>query len=292
MNFCFTLVPTCVTGNFSSFDTDLLALWRFDNNANDDKGAHSGSLKGGASFQSIGYINGDLTLIASSGSYVKAPNFVDLGASSFTIELWIRIESFSGKNMTLVAQISMVLSVSNDGIVFTFGSQPYSGTQLIENKWYHIALAYNASLPLQQIYINGQLDSTSSVSISLLVGAIFYIGTLDGLSQYFNGEIDHLSITSRVKSECEILRDASLFGFYPFSSPPDTALDLGPYGNNGSLYWTGDGIPGVVGDGIFIDDSSHYFQVFFLHRNCIEKNISQTNITLSDTDNMSPLIFK
>lgn len=252
-----------MNGSFPSFDTDLLALWRFDNNTNDDKGSHSGSLKGGASFSSQGYLNEALYLLASSLSYVKAPNFINMNSVNFTIEMWIRIESFTGTNMTLLAQIALALYLTNDGIVLTTGMQPSSGTQLSANRWYHIALTYDCSLPLQQIYIDGKLDSTSTVSISFLVGAIFYIGTFDGTSKFFNGEIDHLSITTRIKSPCEILRDASLVAFYPFmASQLDATVDLGPYGIHASINWIGDFREGVVNEAIELSYITNYFQVF------------------------------
>jgi len=140
---------------------------------------------------SKGYINEDLSLSADSSSYVEA-SYINLTFPSFTIELWIRIESFSASNMILVSQNDLTLRVGYNGIVCIVETPLSIGTQLVVSQWYHIALVYNASL--------------------------FNIGALSGTSEFFNGEIDHLSITTRVKSACEILRDASLVTSYSLQS--------------------------------------------------------------------------
>jgi hypothetical protein len=95
--------------------------------------------------------------------------------------------------MILVSQNDLTLRVGYNCIVCIFEIPPSIGTQLVVSQWYHIALVCNASL--------------------------FNIGALSGTSEFFNGEIDHLSITTRVKSACEILRDASLVTSYSLQSP-------------------------------------------------------------------------
>ncbi len=111
-------------------------------------------------------------------------------ATSFTIELWIWIDYFSGYNMTLVSQNDLNLRISHNGIVFISETPPSVGTQLIQNKWYHIALVSELNLMQQQIYINGILDSTYALSFNFTTNNTFYIGTLIGNSEFFNGSRD------------------------------------------------------------------------------------------------------
>ena len=168
--------------------------------------------------------------------------------------------------MTLVAQGDITLCISQDGIVFISGTPPSNGTQLLVNKWYHIALVYDNDLLKQQIYVNGNLDSTSTISFDS-INEQFYIGAQHGEydpTDYFNGEIDHLSITTRMKSACEILRDASLVGSYTFSSTSNLGSDSGSYGVTAQLSGSESEDPttGVIGGALSFDGNSCFFQVF------------------------------
>jgi hypothetical protein len=229
---------------------------------------------GSANFSQMGYINGAIYFPAMSMSYVAAP-YVELIPSNFTIELWILIETFAFGNMALVSQNDLKLQVSNTGRIYLTPTPPSDGTQLVANVWYHIALVYDAVLQQPQIYINGKLDSTPTVSFSSTDNNTFYIGVINGMMDFFIGEIDHVAITSRVKSACEILRDITLLGSYSFTAGSQT-LDSGPYGATGVISPSVDSDTGVIGDALYFDGSAtSYFQVFISNKNPIEKNISQ-----------------
>jgi hypothetical protein len=92
--------------------------------------------------------------------------------------------------MTLVSQNDLNLRISHNGIVFIYETPPSVGTQLIQNEWYHIALVSKLNLMHHQIYVNGILDSKYALSFDFTANNTFYIETLNGNSEFFNGSRD------------------------------------------------------------------------------------------------------
>ncbi|UJR28963.1 hypothetical protein I4U23_010180 [Adineta vaga] len=248
---------TCVTGEFPSFDTDLIALWRFDHDATDAKGSYHGTMMNGALIDNNGYINAAIHLAVGSSSHIVVP-YISLSSTSFTIELWIR-PTTPDFSMILISQNDLTLRVGTNGIVSISEELRSSGTHLGMNRWYHIALIYNHNLGKQEIYINGKLDSTFDVTLVSTENSSFYIGSLYGTSEFFEGQIDHVSITTRIKSLCEISNDASLFSSFSFTNP-QVNLDSGPYENNGVITGSMYNTAGRVGDGFSISTNVTYFQ--------------------------------
>ena len=139
---------------------------------------------------------------------------------------------------------------------------PSSGLKLTEDKWHHVALVYNINAEQQDIYINGHLDSSTSQGLYSTANNPFFIGSVNGTGQYFIGELDHLSITGRAKTPCEILQDASWVASYSFTQGGSAAQDSGPNGFNGFISGTVDSDNnGAVGDALVFTGSSDYFQV-------------------------------
>ncbi|CAF0977161.1 unnamed protein product [Rotaria sordida] len=77
---------------------------------------------------------------------------------------------------------------------------------------------------------------------------------------YYSGYLDHLSVTMRVKTACEILQDATLVVYYPFEN---SIIDQGPnfimgtLSNSGTTY-----VSGYVGSyALQLSTTGAYFQV-------------------------------
>ncbi|CAF4029727.1 unnamed protein product, partial [Didymodactylos carnosus] len=77
--------------------------------------------------------------------------------------------------------------------------------------------------------ISGILSITSK---PINIGGASIGGIFDPADVYFNGYIDHLIITQRAKTACEILQDATLVVYYPFEN---SLLDSGPNLISGTL---------------------------------------------------------
>ena len=259
----------CLDYTIRSFNTSLLLLWRFEGNAVDDTGQVVGTLMGNPSFITTGYIRYALHLNSSTRGNVRA-SFLDFIFNSFTIELWIRIESLPETDyMVLISQNDLLLLLRSDGRLTINATSPGSGKQLNANTWYHLALAFDRSIEQQKIYINGLLDSTWTQGFYSNATNPFLVGTMNFMSNYFFGDVDHFSITKRLKSAYEILRDASLLGSYPFTGDFGNAqLDTGPCGFTGTLSASVHQVStGAVGDALSFNGSSDYFQVLLNYKN-------------------------
>jgi hypothetical protein len=113
-----------------------------------------------------------------------------------------------------------------------------SGSQtLTAFNWYHIAFVYNYQTQQQILYLNGVQDTIKSnaqpyqgTNGSIQIGSTQVFAT----TNYFNGFIDNLKVTTRAKSSTEILIDASLIAYYSFDLPYPSNNN-GPNGLNGTL---------------------------------------------------------
>lgn len=95
-------------------------------------------------------------------------------------------------------------------------------------QWYHVAYVYDRSLSLQKIFVNGNLIGVRSNSGSYLGNdstiALGGIPLLSG-SNMNSGYIDKITYISRIKSDKEMLNDATLVASYTFDN---SYLDAGP----------------------------------------------------------------
>ncbi|CAF1623546.1 unnamed protein product, partial [Didymodactylos carnosus] len=98
------------------------------------------------------------------------------------------------------------------------------------NTWYHAAFVYDYIARTRTIYLNGYQDGFGSAGVLATSGSSVTIGggPIGGSAAaqvYFGGYIDHLSYSTRAKSSCEILNDATLAGYFPFDG---SLNDSGP----------------------------------------------------------------
>lgn len=160
--------------------------------------------------------------------YIEVPHSSTLNFSTnITVEAWVRHVSGSGLNPRILSkgQITgyelflngtgaatekkLAFAARNSG--GDLGLDLISRSNLLENRWYHVAYTYNGNS--KKWYINGVLDTSSSVSASLVSSpSPLTIGTItnnhnDGL---YKGIIDEVRISS-------VARSASDF---PLQLPP------------------------------------------------------------------------
>ncbi|CAF1605961.1 unnamed protein product [Adineta ricciae] len=86
------------------------------------------------------------------------------------------------------------------------------------------------------------------LTLTFTTSTAFYIGSIDGTKEFFDGSIDYVSITTRVKSTREILRDGSLFAYFAFTDG-QVYVDSGPYGRNRTIMGSMCDAPGRIGGG-------------------------------------------
>ncbi|MBI5019586.1 LamG domain-containing protein [Candidatus Gottesmanbacteria bacterium] len=146
-------------------------------------------------------------------------NSLDITAN-ITLEAWIKtdvltgFQTIVGKRDVSAAEYNYALRTNGDELEFYFiGSAATqvattSVSNLLTNKWYHVALTYNSSTPI--FYVNGIAQSSSCTTGTCNMAmtadnnpvSIGRPGDLN--SQYFNGTIDEVRISTVVRSADEI----------------------------------------------------------------------------------------
>lgn len=159
-----------------------------------------------------------------SGRFSGSGDFLTLTAPlipasmDFTVELFIRIDSQSGR-YDIVSQGSgsntgrTFLYVNNGKFVLFVGGSPnvelISTTTLSIDQWYYVAVRRSSGV--FEIWIDGQLEGSASSATSVQQLSTFYIARLNsGTPNYFAGYLDELRITAG------IARDVSSVPSEPF----------------------------------------------------------------------------
>ncbi|CAF1657227.1 unnamed protein product, partial [Adineta ricciae] len=138
------------------------------------------------------------------------------------------------------------------------------------NTWIHAAFVYDRSTSIQMIYFNGVLDNTRTPSSTLkgtatgiTIGYIPVAASRSSDLNYFQGYMDQMTVSNRVKSSCEILEIATLVAYFTF----DNGLflnDSGPNSLNAAITQSTSSIStGRYSEAISFDGSySSYFQAY------------------------------
>ena len=233
----------------------LLASWPFEQTANDVSGNGYDGLTVNEPIYTAAYIGQGLTLQSNLSQHVNAA-YMNLVNSSFTVEVWIYLNSLSPTgDLDILGECAggqdkcLHYLVRSSRLYMGFLSDDLAGTtNLITSVWYHAAFVYDLSVNRKSIYLNGVLDGTSislnpyqGQSGNLTIGSTG-VGTA---TSYWNGVLDQLTISNRAKSACEILNDASLIIHLPFNNifddigPNTMSVTYNPQANSGLSWVTG-----------------------------------------------------
>ncbi|MFB6115740.1 MAG: LamG-like jellyroll fold domain-containing protein, partial [Candidatus Nanohalobium sp.] len=210
----------------------LTSYWRFDNP----------EVSGGYSLK----FDGEDDYINASSSSIR---FYDY---NFTISAWIKPESIDGEFHDNVSGVflgqdygsSVALGLDETGHIFlnmddTRTGTPVSSQELIENRWYHVAVTYTRPSNETVYYVNGQRGSGSPHYIydgnGIETSTEFWIGRSQRYSMYFEGGIDGVRVYNKSLSGEEIdklyqgvtpEKDNLVLG-YNFESGPECDLTGG-----------------------------------------------------------------
>ena len=227
-------------------------MWSFDGTTVDSYGVYNGQLINGATYSPVsnnqtyfGYGQALMLAATSNQSLLVSTPFLDLTNKSFTIESWIYLFATFTGDRGIFGQCQcptcsnqcfyLILRANRLYVGFTLND--ISGTStLTATTWYHIAFVYNYQTQQQILYVNGVQDSAKSSSQPYQgTNGTVQIGSTQAFltTNYFNGYIDNLRVTTRAKSATELLSDASLIAHYSFDLPNPTN-DNGLNGLNGT----------------------------------------------------------
>ena len=135
-------------------------------------------------------------------------------AGTFTISAWIKRVN---RNYTIVSKRDAAFSegydislLSNQRIEMSWingsGTQDIrSNTQIPENEWHQFAFTYDGS-SIANVYIDGVLDNTETLSAPIATSQSFLVAAADGLNptDFFEGTIDELRVWNIALSQDQI----------------------------------------------------------------------------------------
>lgn len=164
-----------------------------------------------------------------------------LSIISFTFSAWIfwtyNGSTNSSSDMTLISHCTRAISAWclhiilrraclhlgwwNDGLV--------GNTMLATYRWNHVAFVFDRVRRQQRVYLNGRLDGVRTSwwyyadnATNMSFGSLAQLGG----GSYFQGYMNNLQFISRVKTDDELLEEATLVGYYSFDNR--LLIDLGP----------------------------------------------------------------
>ncbi len=154
--------------------------------------------------------------------YVQIPDAQALGLTnnSFTIEAWVSIHDFQGKNddrpiLGTDDQSQRLRDKALQAIVRKarprmgfFENDTPSDTELKPNVWYHLSWRYDKAKQEQALFINGKLDKALTGRTSFSGTGKLAIGRWNG-DRYFKGFIGEVRIWNEARSEADIRADMS-----------------------------------------------------------------------------------
>jgi hypothetical protein len=140
-----------------------------------------------------------------------------------------------GEYMSQTADGVFFISLYNQAPYFGFfGDDTFGSPAISTGVWYHLACVYDSTIGQRYIYLNGLVIVQSSGNSLLVTSGAFTIGgaSIGGrtpsLNMYYSGYIDHLTISTRAKSACEVYLGATLACYFPFDSVAPL-IDSGPH---------------------------------------------------------------
>jgi len=201
---------------------NLMAYYPFDGNANDESGNNNNGTINGAvpTSDRFGNLNGAYYFDGKT-NYISVPSSATLNfQNAITINFWMKVSAFNGNEQYVLSQgsynnrlkISIIpnnllrwtiktTSTKNNGVI-----DLDSETKLTTGVWYNVTALYSGAD--YEIYINGNLDSFSSWSGSLLQTniALTFAQMLPTDNSYnFNGTLDDIRIYDYALSPQQIL---------------------------------------------------------------------------------------
>jgi hypothetical protein len=193
----------------------LVSYYPFSGNANDLSGNNNNGIVNGATLTTdrFGKIN-------SAYSFNGIDNYISASfqsINSIAISFWFKATAQSNDYATFVdcnkQFYSMLLgpayaSTSNSGKVFfraNTNDDIYSDLTHIDDKWYHVYIAYDNNVGQQQMYINSNLVNSNQISSIGYLQRI-YIGRQENYypTSFFKGSIDDIRIYNQVLNKQEI----------------------------------------------------------------------------------------
>lgn len=197
-----------------------------------------------------GQVNGDVSVVngrdiattalyfrnnstdTSTHSYVYSPlsglNLLDIRNRGYSYSAWIKPSSLSGLQSIAASgpyhSLSNWLYLSDDKIAFQYNSDEGSGANVIgrtairPGKWAHVAGVYDPYSHTIRVYLNGQLEASTSLVdsgpfSSMTYALDLYVASAAGSKHEFTGSIADFKVFTRPLSD-DYVKDSYAGQFY------------------------------------------------------------------------------
>jgi Concanavalin A-like lectin/glucanases superfamily len=179
------------------------------------------------------------------------------GLGTQTLSAWFELDSITGRHALLTLRKDFDSGVElgvSDGLVTAwrvFGDRTLAAaTKAVSTGvWHHAAYTYDGTTP--QVYVDGEsVGNNSANMLDKRTPTSSWVGTLDGATDLFEGNIDDVRVFRRVLTAEELAAEAA---GAPFDdTDPDLVLDLPCNEPNGAVLFDHSALAndGELGDGI------------------------------------------
>ena len=204
-----TNAPVLIRGTFDSMLAGTVAFWSLDETsgpiAHDDSGNGNDGVVSGTANWTTGKKGGALTFDGSTNyAYVEDDPVLDL-TSAGTIELWAKkdLNAYSQTYIYKGSAYRVYERLTTGELAFTWnGTTLITTNQLAAGAWNHIVCTCNGSV--RNIYINGELANTGTCASQGPTADPLYIGSWNGDSNFYDGQIDNVTLYNRALTPTEV----------------------------------------------------------------------------------------
>ena len=209
------IINPYIFGGYNPLWNGLLAYYTADNTPNDALGTYNGTLVNGATYGtgiinqgfSLDGVNDYLSVSPTLGSSFSSPT------SAHSYSAWV-YKTTSGQKFIIqngnvgmgtcmIVEPGNYLGMTYKGVTTIFSSTTGAGFITL-NTWNHCVMTYDGAGNVN-LYKNGVNVGSGSVSWTDGTGASnTYIGTYNGISNYFTGLLDEIGIWNRVLTPSEV----------------------------------------------------------------------------------------
>src|SRR3990167_2612693 len=219
--------------------TGLVSYWKMDESSGNAADSHGSNtlVNNNTTAYATGKINNGADLETGSSNFFSIADASQSGldfSSALTFSLWVRFETFTGTALIFkrtdgggqesfrfqMNATSISLTTSSDGTT-NDGSVSVDHTA-VTTTWYHVVVTKDGTTV--KFYVNGaevSANLTGTVPATIFNGTgAFRVGSNEGISNFFDGIMDEISVWSRALSASEIslLYNLSSGLAYPLAS--------------------------------------------------------------------------
>ncbi len=158
--------------------------------------------------------------------------------------------------------------------------------------WNHYAASYNRTTGERKLYRNGVLLATDTVAASLSSSGLAHLGSANGPSEYFNGQLDEFRIWQSVRSQEEIVANmnhsiksnsSDLYVYYRFDQSPEASQNV--LINSVSTGFGGS-TTNIEGNSDFVTSTAFHTWIGGVDNQSINPSNWSTGLTPSNNDNV------